>query len=207
MIDRTEIFLVRHAESMPSKEIPEADWPLSPVGAWQAQQLAHALKRWKMDAIFSSPYVRAQATVEPYAQVVGLSVRVIAALRERKLTEDRRDDWLALLQKSWSDFSFTLPRCESSADCQQRMHACLAQLAADHRGQTLLVCSHGNAIALYLHGIDDAFGFEAWAAMRNPELFRITYEAGRPLWHKSFTLNVDTEQGGGGDTLPRAPHP
>jgi 2,3-bisphosphoglycerate-dependent phosphoglycerate mutase len=193
MMDRTEIFLVRHAESMPSKEIPEADWPLSPVGVWQAQQLANALKRLRIDAIFSSPYARAQATVAPYAQGVGLSVCVTAALRERKLTEDSRDDWLAILQKSWSDFSFTLPHCESSADCQRRMHACLARLAADHRGQTLLVCSHGNAIALYLHGVDDAFGFEAWAAMRNPELFRITYDGGRPFWHKSFTLHVDTE--------------
>jgi 2,3-bisphosphoglycerate-dependent phosphoglycerate mutase len=117
-MDRTEIFLVRHAESMPSKEIPEADWPLSPVGVWQAQQLANALKRLKIDAIFSSPYARAQATVAPYAQGVGLSVCVTAALRERKLTEDSRDDWLAILQKSWSDFSFTLPHCESSADCQ-----------------------------------------------------------------------------------------
>jgi 2,3-bisphosphoglycerate-dependent phosphoglycerate mutase len=193
MMDRTEIFLVRHAESLLTKEIPEAGWPLSPVGIWQAQQLANALKRLKINVIFSSPYARAKATVEPYAQVVGLSVRVTAALRERKLTEESRDDWLAILQKSWSDFNFTLPRCESSADCQQRMHACLTKLAADHRGQTLLVCSHGNAIALYLHGIDDSFGFEAWAAMKNPDLFRISYDAGRPFWHKSFTLNVDTE--------------
>ena len=193
MMSKTEIWLVRHAESMPSKEIPEADWPLSSVGVGQAQQLAHALKRLQIDAIFSSPYARAKATVAPYAQGVGLQVRVTAALRERKLTEESRDDWLALLQQSWSDFNFALPRCESSADCQRRMHACLAQLAADHRGQTLLVCSHGNAIALYLHGIDDTFGFEAWAAMKNPDLFRITYETGRPFWHKSFTLHVATE--------------
>jgi 2,3-bisphosphoglycerate-dependent phosphoglycerate mutase len=143
----------------------------------------------------SSPYARAQATVEPYAQAVGLSVHVTAGLRERKLTEDWREDWLDLVWRSWVDFSFALPRCESSAACQQRMHACLAQLAADHRGQTLLVCSHGNAIALYLHGINDTFGFEAWATMKNPELFRITYEAGKPFWDKSSTFNVDTEQG------------
>jgi broad specificity phosphatase PhoE len=66
---------------------------------------------------------------------------------------------------------------------------CLAQLAADHRGQTLLVCSHGNAIALYLNSIDSTFGFAAWAAMRNPDLFRITYDAGKPLWHTSLQLS------------------
>jgi 2,3-bisphosphoglycerate-dependent phosphoglycerate mutase len=196
MKDKTEILLVRHAESEPSKDIPEADWPLSPAGTQQAQRLAEVLKQLKIDAIFSSPYVRAKNTVEPYAQLVGLSVRVAAELRERKLTEGNRDDWQVILQKSWSDFSFALPHCESSYDCQRRVHDYLAKLAAHHRGQTLLVCSHGNAIALYLHGIDDSFGFEVWAAMRNPDLFRITYAAGKPLWNNSFKLKVSTEQVG-----------
>jgi 2,3-bisphosphoglycerate-dependent phosphoglycerate mutase len=194
MRNKTEILLVRHAESKPSKDIPEADWPLSPAVTQQAQRLAEVLKPLKINAIFSSPYVRAKGTVEPYAQLVGFSVRVMAALRERKLTEGHRDDWEVILQKSWSDFSFALPHCESSYDCQQRMQDCLAKLATHHRDQTLLVCSHGNAIALYLHGIDDLFGFEAWAAMRNPDLFRITYDAGKPLWNKSFKLSVSTEQ-------------
>jgi 2,3-bisphosphoglycerate-dependent phosphoglycerate mutase len=186
--DRTEILLIRHAESQPSRELPEADWPLSLTGVRQAQELAEALQRWQIDAVFSSPYARAKATIEPFAQAVGLQVHVLATLRERKLTEGHWDDWLALLQQAWSDFSLALPHGESSYDCQQRVCQCLAQLAADHRGQTLLVCSHGNAIALYLNSIDQAFGFEAWAVMQNPDVFRITYDAGKPLWHKSFKL-------------------
>ena len=119
-------------------------------------------------------------------------VRIIAKLWERQLTEGRRDDWFALLQHAWTDFGFALPHCESSYDCQQHMCHCLAKLAANHRGQTLLICSHGNAIALYLHSLDSAFGFEAWAAMQNPDVFWITYEAGRPSWHKSFKLSDAT---------------
>ena len=42
--DRTEILLIRHAASTSSKEIPEADWPLSPAGIQQAQHLATALQ-------------------------------------------------------------------------------------------------------------------------------------------------------------------
>ncbi len=72
------------------------------------------------------------------------------------------------------------------------MSHCLAQLAANYRGQTLLVCSHGNAIALYLNSIESACGFEAWAAMQNPDVFWITYNAGKPLWHKSFKLSDTT---------------
>ena len=193
--DKTEIFLLRHAESIASQDIPEADWPLSPAGVRQAQHLATALQPLQIDAVLVSPYARAKATVEPFAQTAGLSVQVMAALRERKLTagwHPQRDDWFAMLQRAWADFSFALPHCESSYDCQQRMCHCLAQLAAHHRGQTLLICSHGNAIALYLNSLESSFGFEAWAAMQNPDIFWITYEAGRPFWHKSFKLSDAT---------------
>ena len=193
--DKTEIFLLRHAESIARQDIPEADWPLSPAGVRQAQHLAEVLQPLQIDAVLSSPYARAKATVEPFAQTVGLSVPVIAELRERKLTtrwQGQWDEWFAILQRAWADFGFALPQCESSYDCQQRMCHCLAKLAANHTGQTLLVCSHGNAIALYLNSIESSFGFEAWAAMQNPDIFWITYEAGRPLWHKSFKLSNTT---------------
>ena len=159
MQHKTEIFLVRHAESIARQEILEADWPLSPTGMRQAQHLAVALQSLQIDMVLSSPYVRARATVEPFAQTAGLSVQVIAALRERKLTEGQRDDWFAILQRAWADFGFALPRCESGYACQQRMCQCLAQLAANHRGQTLLISSHGNAIALYLNSLENSFGF------------------------------------------------
>ncbi len=95
--DKTEIFLVRHAASIASKDIPEADWPLSPAGVRQAQHLAEALQPLQIDVVFSSPYVRAKATVEPFAQTAGLRVQVMAELRERKVTEGQQDDWLAIL--------------------------------------------------------------------------------------------------------------
>ena len=193
--DKTELFLVRHAESAPSQDIPEADWPLSPAGMRQAQYLATALQSLQIDVVLSSPYARATATVEPFAQAVGLSVQVITELRERKLTDgfrSQQDDWLAILQRAWADFSFALPQCESGYACQQRICQCLAHLVANHPGQTLLICSHGNAIGLYLNSIESSFGFESWAAMQNPDVFRITYEAGKPLWHKSFTLSDTT---------------
>ena len=192
MQDKTEIFLLRHAESIASQDIPEADWPLSPAGVRQAQHLAAALQPLQIDAVFSSPYVRAKATIEPFAQAAGLSVQVMAELRERQLTAGQRDDWFAILQRAWADFSFALPQCESGYACQQRICQCLAQLAANHRGQTLLICSHGNAIALYLNSIESSFGFAAWATMQNPDIFWITYEAGRPFWHKSFKLSGAT---------------
>lgn len=191
MKDRTEILLVRHAESRPSQHQSEAEWPLSPAGTLQARRLVAALKQLQIDAVFSSPYVRAHATVEPFAKAAGLDVTIVPDLRERHLTEGNRDDWLVILRQAWANLSFSLPNCESGHDCQRRMCTCLAQLASRYAGQTLLVCSHGNAIALYLHALDATFGFDQWAAMQNPDFFWITYEAGRPLWDTSFTLDAD----------------
>src|SRR5262245_43542221 len=94
--DTTEIFLLRHAESIARPDSAEADWPRSPAGVRQAQHLAIALQPLQIDAVLVSPYARAKATVEPFAQNAGLSVQVIAELRERKLIErwhPQRDDW------------------------------------------------------------------------------------------------------------------
>jgi len=35
-------------------------------------------------------------------------------------------------------------------------------------------------------------GLWGLGAMQNPDVFWITYEAGRPLWHKSFKLGDAT---------------
>ncbi len=40
-----------------------------------------------------------------------------------------------------------------------------------------LAASHGNLISAVLRAADPAFGFEAWRALRNPDLFEVTLEA------------------------------
>jgi hypothetical protein len=64
----------------------------------------------------------------------------------------------------------------------------LRHLVQRQRGKVLLVSSHGNAIALYLHALEPSYGFDNWAAMRNPELFRIYYNGVEPMWDYAFTL-------------------
>jgi 2,3-bisphosphoglycerate-dependent phosphoglycerate mutase len=54
-------------------------------------------------------------------------------------------------------------------------------------GNVLLVSSHGNAIALYLHALDSSYGFDNWVAMRNPEVFRLYYHGAEPVWDQTFT--------------------
>lgn len=181
---RTTIYLVRHAESAPSPQVPEPDWPLSARGVAQAEALVPVLRGLGARAIYASPYCRAIATVEPFAAALGLTVSAVDALRERSLGGLFPDaDLPAIFQRCWAEPAFAPPGGESNAACAQRVAAALAELAARHAGEAIVVASHGNALALFLGTIDASIGIAYWRAMRNPDLFCVVYDGDRPTWN------------------------
>ena len=184
----TTVYLLRHAESQPDPSVPEPDWPLSARGHQQAEWLKTHLAPLAIDVIYSSPYTRAVATVTPFARATGRVIERIEGLRERKLTPGSVENWLEVVKHSWRHFDFAFPHCESSAQCQARMVRTLRSLVQGQAGNVLLVSSHGNAIALYLHALDPSYGFDNWVAMRNPDVFRIYYNSADPLWDHTFAL-------------------
>jgi 2,3-bisphosphoglycerate-dependent phosphoglycerate mutase len=165
------LYLLRHAESTVSPEVPESDWPLSETGTKQAQALVDRFANCRIDAVYSSPYRRSVATVRPLAADRDLSIRTDARLRERELMDQWLDDHRQALQRVWNDFSLTLPGGESSAACQRRVGEALDDLRSQHDDERVFVSSHGNAIGLYLNRLDSSFGFEDWKEMGNPDLF------------------------------------
>jgi 2,3-bisphosphoglycerate-dependent phosphoglycerate mutase len=179
------VYLLRHAQSSPSQEVPEAVWGLSGSGKEQADILAKVLVRLELDRIFSSPYRRAIDTVTPYCRLTNSTVEIEEDLRERKLKEQFVEDHRSLNKKAWQDFSFALPNCESGHSCQCRIASCISRLEKANRGQRILVSSHGNAIGLYLNTIDPTFGFDAWERMKNPDLYKLVIVDGIPDWDKT----------------------
>ena len=183
MSSRTVVYLVRHAQSQPSSDVPEPEWPLSEAGRAQAEALVAAMLPLGIDALYSSPYPRAADTLRPLARALGQPVSICEPVHERVLSRSSLpDDWSSILEKYWDDPDFALPDGESNRACAQRVVPAIAQLAHRHSGQTLAIASHGNAIALYLGSFHPSFGFEQWRAMRNPDLFRVVYEVGQPAW-------------------------
>ena len=69
----TTIFLVRHAEKVNDGS---ADSPLTSAGDTRADELAYILKHVKLDAIYSTPYLRTKQTVLPTAKEKGLDVKI-----------------------------------------------------------------------------------------------------------------------------------
>ena len=69
----TTLFLVRHAEKVKDGS---ADPSLTPAGAARANELAYILKHVKLDAVYSTPFVRTNQTALPTAREKGLEVKL-----------------------------------------------------------------------------------------------------------------------------------
>jgi 2,3-bisphosphoglycerate-dependent phosphoglycerate mutase len=169
------LILIRHCES--GGQAPDA--PLTEAGARAAEALADQLAALAPDAVYSSPYRRARTTVQPFVDRAGLGIVEDARLHERVLSAEPLDNWLDHIRRSYDDLDHVAGHGgESLRATQTRALAALSDIVA--RGHRLpTVASHGNLISSVLRASDPDFGFEAWRALRNPDLFELEFEGGR----------------------------
>jgi 2,3-bisphosphoglycerate-dependent phosphoglycerate mutase len=145
--------------------------------------LVDAMRALGIDAIYSSPYPRALQTITPLAEMLGKQVTRVHDLRERMLCRrNLGDEFWQVIERYWADPDYAMSDGESNRTCALRMRIAVDALAGRHLGETIALASHGNSLALYLGTIDPGFGYAQWRAMRNPDLFRVTYDAGRASW-------------------------
>lgn len=171
----TSLLLIRHAEASGQ----EADADLTQGGHAQSTALANWLQTRGIDALFSSPYRRAKATLFPFSKQTGLPISVQDGLKERVLASHPQPDWRFHLKRSFVDRAYKLEGGESLEETYER--ACDA-LRSIHEQQPkyAAVAAHGNLIASILNRIDPDFGYEAWDRMRNPDVFNLSLLRGVP---------------------------
>jgi len=169
----TTLILVRHAQSAPDRALPERDWPLSELGRRQAAELAPALKALGVDALASSPFIRAVDTLKPYAEQARLPIAIDEDLRERAL-----GGWLediaqveAAVRRMHADLDFRLEGGETGHACVARFEAALARVIAANPGRTVAVGSHGGVLGHLLARQDPSLTGEFWRRIRNPHIF------------------------------------
>lgn len=124
-------------------------------------------------AIYSSPAARARDTVAPIARTRNLPIRIVSDLRERELSGEAVDDWLSAVRATWQNPDFAWPGGESNRAAQQRGVAALEQILSANAGQTVVIGTHGNLLALILQYYDPSVGFEFWQALTMPDAFRL----------------------------------
>ena len=160
------IYVIRHCSA--EGQAPDAD--LTADGVVQAENLVKLFEEVEVDQIISSPFVRARRSAEPLAEAKSIHIEQDSRLSERVLSSHDLKDWLVKLEKTYSDFHLKYEGGESSSEAMVRIGNVVDGLEAGSR--TVLV-THGNLMALLLGGFDDRFGFKAWQALTNPDVFAL----------------------------------
>lgn len=166
------LYLIRHCKATGQA----AEAPLTAEGRTQSLALAETLAAAGIARIVTSPFLRAQQSADPLAVRLKLALETDARLVERTLTTADLPDWFERLRASFDDFDLCLPGGESNRMAQARGVAALEEILAQDLSTTAVV-THGNLMALLLHHFDPRFGFDAWHALTNPDIYRITLHA------------------------------
>jgi 2,3-bisphosphoglycerate-dependent phosphoglycerate mutase len=163
------VLLVRHCQT--TGQAP--DDPLTELGLRQAEQLADFLQGCgPVDALYSSPYLRARQSIAPLAARLGLPVTVDARLAERTIAPQPLPNWRELVQRAFQDPDHGVPGGETGRQVLDRGWAAVREVLS-RRHQLAVVVGHGHHLGLLLHSLDPGFGFAGHAAMTNPDVYRL----------------------------------
>jgi broad specificity phosphatase PhoE len=156
----TELVLVRHGETRSNLEFllhGRTDVPLTPLGEWQAHRVAQRLVTiGTIDAIYSSPLLRARSTAQIISDELGIGVEFMEDLTEfhfgdfegytlTRIQESHPEIFLQVLDTS--DFDFRFPNGESRREFHTRIQTALQSVIDAHAGKRIVVVAHGGVIA------------------------------------------------------------
>jgi probable phosphoglycerate mutase len=150
-----ELILVRHALPVRRENTDgPADPSLSEEGLVQAGLFAEYMSAEHIDALYTSPLLRARQTAEPLSSLTGLVAQVsdgvaefdrhsneYIPVEELKATNDPR--WQEMVSGQWS-------QDEDQAEFTERVIASIEQIVNDNRGGKVVVTCHGGVINEYL---------------------------------------------------------
>ena len=157
MSEPTRIIALRHGETtwnVDTRIQGHLNIPLSPIGRWQAEQLAQALSDEPLAAIYASDLARAWETAQYVARLQNLSVIEEIGLRERGFGDFEGKTFAeiaALLPEQslrWRkrDPYFAPAGGETLVALRTRVLEAAARLAAQHPGEQIALVAHGGVM-------------------------------------------------------------
>ncbi|MDF2961828.1 MAG: phosphoglycerate mutase [Paenibacillus sp.] len=190
---KTTIYMVRHAES-PFVFGQEKTRGLSEEGLADAKRVAELLVGEKIDYIASSNYTRAIQTVQYLAESKGLPIKEFEELKERPIKgldyQASWEDLLVAIKKSFADIDYALEGGESTREAQQRSIPVIESLLKEHRGENIVIGTHGNIMTIIMNYYNKNYGFDFWNSTSRPDIYKMTFtdnqlEMIERLWERS----------------------
>jgi len=182
------LYIIRHAQSQPTEGLENGLWPLSEVGKEQAMALRALLMPLGIKRLFSSTYARAVGTIEPYSRESGLEIHVREGLHEQTIVHLATDDFMAVWKRSWDDYDYALPGCETNREAQMRIVSAIQGVISECKDDVFALCSHGAVISLFLNTLDADVGREYAESLRNPDVIRMVVDGPTVMWDRSYEL-------------------
>ena len=153
----TELIVIRHGETDWNRQQRfqgQIDVPLNALGLTQAQRLAERMARERVDALWCSDLLRAQATAQAVAQALDMAPRTEPLWREQSfgvlegldvptIQREHAPLWAQWLRY---DADYALPGGESVREFHARVLQALELIAAIHAGQRVAVVTHGDVL-------------------------------------------------------------
>jgi broad specificity phosphatase PhoE len=170
----SRFILVRHGQTAWNKEQRFRglkDVPLSEQGLKEAEMVADALAREKVDRIYASPLSRAVQTLTPLAARLHLSVLPLDNVIDMNFgeweglaVEEAKQKYPDLF-KLWTDSpeQITFPGGESLAQVQARAMRGVSRLALEFPDCLIAVCSHRVVCKLIMLGLLGVRPDKFWA--------------------------------------------
>lgn len=158
---KTIIYIIRHAKSIANDTGlfgGITDYPLSKDGLKQAEDLSNRLSNIMIDAIYSSPLIRAIDTIKPTANKLDKEIIIIPELKEinvGKWENIMRDE----LRKIYPDTNKKIDETEyydgikgqeKTEDVANRMIKAIQKISEENEGKNVIVTSHIVAIRAFL---------------------------------------------------------
>ena len=169
------LVLLRHAAVEAEPAQPPSLWPLSDDGRRATRRLARAPLWRAVVRIFTSPAIKAQETAQIIAGANGITVTVIADLREVERPvgqwfDDTYPGGYAAAVAAW----FAAPAVathgwEPPAAAQTRITACIDDLLGWEE-EPVAVCGHGLTLSLYLNALTGAAPSALWPTIGFPDV-------------------------------------
>lgn len=154
-----EVILIRHAIPVRRElESGAADPELSAQGVRQAELLAEYLSSESLDAIYSSPMLRAQQTAAPLASLFSLGISLVDGVAEF----DRHSEWYVPVEElkaandpRWHELvsgEWTATH-ETEEQFISRVTSAIETIISDHGSQRVAIVCHGGVINAYIASI------------------------------------------------------
>lgn len=151
------VFVARHGDATYESDLlSDAGGWLTTLGRAQARRLAEVVARERIARVWTSDLARAVQTGEIVAGALGVDVVVRAGLREFGVGDAAGTtgdpDPFAETFAAWlsGDLSARVPGGESGVEVVARYRDVLDEVADAHRGESVLVVSHGGVMCLAL---------------------------------------------------------